>query len=225
MASSRAEIAPLGGWIRIVHWVVRNALRAGFRYRRRQRERMPLTGPVLIVANHGSYLDPLLVGAISNRPLRYLARSTLFRGAFGELIRRMGAVPVERDGVGVGGSRTILAALAHGDPVLVFPEGTRSPDGRLGRLRPGVVRIAQRSGAPLLPVWIEGSARAWPKGARVPRPRAVTVRVGEPYRIGATADPRQEIDALRSRLLALSGATAENDENESREGGPPRGGA
>jgi 1-acyl-sn-glycerol-3-phosphate acyltransferase len=138
--------------------------------------------------------------------LQYLARSTLFRSRpFAALIRRLGAVPVEREGVGIGGTRAVLSILAGGGAVVMFPEGTRSRDGSLGPLRPGAVRIAQRSGAQVVPVWIAGSGDAMPPGALFPRPRRIEVRLGAAFRIPAGLAAGAAIADLRERLLALAG--------------------
>jgi len=163
-------------------------------------------GPVLFVSNHASHLDPVLVGAAVCRPLRYLARSSLFRSRpFAALIRAFGAVPVEREGVGVGGTRAVLSILAGGGAVVMFPEGTRSRDGSLGALRPGAARVAQRSGAQVVPVWIEGSANAMPPGARFPRPRRIEIRFGAAFRVPPGVAPEAATMELRERLLALAG--------------------
>jgi 1-acyl-sn-glycerol-3-phosphate acyltransferase len=166
---------------------------------------VPSTGPALLVANHASYLDPVLVGAAVPRRLSYLARSSLFRPrAFGVLIRAFGAIPLEREGVGIGGMRAVLAALAEGRVVLLFPEGTRSADGALGVLRTGAMRIAQRAGVTVVPVWIEGSGRALPRGAKLPRPRRIEVRFGAPYRVHPDADVGSATRELENRLRSLA---------------------
>lgn len=168
---------------------------------------------MIVASNHASHLDPVLVGSATERRLTFLARSTLFEPRFfGALIRALGAVPIEREGVGIGGLRAALTVLGQGGAVLVFPEGTRSRDGELGSFRTGAVRIAQRSGAPIVPVWVEGSRRAMPRGARFPRPRAIEVRVGTPFRV----DPRADLDvataSLRARIAALAeGGHARNE--------------
>ncbi len=176
-----------------------------FRYRRFGWRQIPRVGPALLVSNHASHLDPLLIGAATSRRLRYLGRSSLFRPRiFAAVIRALGGIPVEREGVGLGGTRAVLSALAGGSPVVMFPEGTRSTDGTLRKLRPGAVRIAQKSGVLVVPVWIEGSGRAFPRGSRFPRLRRIEVRIGVPYRVEPDLDVEVATSELREHLLALS---------------------
>src|SRR5260370_16104427 len=99
----------------------------GFGLRTAGMQRMPLSGPALLVANHQSYLDPPLVGLASRRELVYLARKSLFRNRFfGAFIRAYNAVPIDQEGIGKDGIRTILEQLQLGRAVMVFPEGERT---------------------------------------------------------------------------------------------------
>jgi len=167
---------------------------------------------VLFVSNHASFLDPVLIGAVTCRPLQYLARSTLFRSRpFALLIRSLGAVPVEREGVGVGGTRAVLSILAGGGAVTMFPEGTRSRDGSLGDFRTGAARIAQKSGAQVVPVWIEGSRGAMPPGALFPRPRRIEIRLGVAFRVPPGVSAESATREMRERLLALAGPPVEQE--------------
>ncbi|MEN0110038.1 MAG: lysophospholipid acyltransferase family protein, partial [Planctomycetota bacterium] len=129
----------------------------------------PMAGPVVVVANHTSHFDPPLLGGATRRQLSYLARDTLFVGPFGWLIRSYDAVPVDRDGTGIGGIRATLKRLKQGAAVVLFPEGTRSPDGELQPFKPGFLALVRRSKAMVQPVGIAGATAAWPKGASLPR--------------------------------------------------------
>ena len=101
-------------------------------------ERVPAEGGALVCSNHQSYLDPILVGVVFRRRMNYLARKTLFSsGPFGWLIAFLDAIPIDRDGFGIGGIKETLRRLKRGEMVVVFPEGTRSPDGELQSLKPG----------------------------------------------------------------------------------------
>jgi 1-acyl-sn-glycerol-3-phosphate acyltransferase len=132
---------------------------------------MPKDGPVLVIANHQSYLDPLLAGLAARRQLVYLARKTLFRNPwFGGLIRTFGAVPIDQEGVGKEGIKTILEQLQLGRPVLVFPEGERTHDGLLHALKPGIHLLIKRTQAPIVPMGIAGAFDAWPRFRRLPCP-------------------------------------------------------
>jgi 1-acyl-sn-glycerol-3-phosphate acyltransferase len=122
-----------------------------------------------LVSNHQSHLDPVLVGIACPRQMRFLARHTLFHWPMSWLIRSLGAVPIDRERGGLGGIKTTLKLLQEGEAVLVFPEGTRTQDGRLQPLMPGFSALARRSGATLVPVAIDGAFAAMPRGSRFPR--------------------------------------------------------
>jgi 1-acyl-sn-glycerol-3-phosphate acyltransferase len=146
-------------------------------------ERVPREGPLLVAANHVSLLDPPLIGAVLPRELDFLAKAELFRiPGFGGLIRRLNAHPVDRSGADGAALRLALRLLAAGRALLVFPEGTRGVEGRLGPGRPGAGMLAAMSEAPVVPVYIHGTGRALPRGAIVPRPVRVTVTFGVPLR-------------------------------------------
>jgi 1-acyl-sn-glycerol-3-phosphate acyltransferase len=142
---------------------------------------IPARGPVLLVANHSSFLDPPLVGGVSPRPLSFMAKEELFRvPLLGPLIRRLNARPVRRDGADASALRTALRILQEGGVLLVFPEGTRGPEGTLREPKAGAGMLAVLSGAAVVPALIVGSGRAWPRGRKLPRPTKVTVTFGPP---------------------------------------------
>lgn len=144
-------------------------------------ENIPATGAVLMVSNHQSHLDPPLIGSGCPRMMNYIARDTLFRfKPFGWLIHSYNAIPIDRDGTGISGIKETLKRLKRGQIVLVFPEGTRTRDGNVGKFRPGFSSLAVRSKAAILPVAIEGAFAAWPRGQRFPHPRPVRVHYGPP---------------------------------------------
>lgn len=146
-------------------------------------DRMPREGHLIVAANHLSLLDPPIIGCASPRDLDYMAKAELFRvPGLGGLIRRLNAHPVDRSGSDSTALRLALRLLGAGRAVLVFPEGTRGTEGRLGPARAGAGMLAALSAAPVVPVYIEGSGRALPRGARLPRPLPVTVTFGAPIR-------------------------------------------
>jgi 1-acyl-sn-glycerol-3-phosphate acyltransferase len=133
-----------------IGWTLFRALYAVyFRWRVYNAERVPLQGGVILASNHASHLDPPLVGAALRRPINYLARESLFRfPVVGAVLRSWNAVPVNRDGGGSAGLRAILDRLLAGGGIILFPEGTRSRDGRLQPARPGVGLTVIKSTAP-----------------------------------------------------------------------------
>ena len=152
-----------------------------FRWRVYHPERVPAQGPVLLAANHASFMDPPLVGTSLRRQISYLARDTLFRyPGIGAFLRRVNAVPVDREGGGAAGLRATLECLASGKGIVLFPEGTRTRDGKLQRVRSGIGLVVVKSRAPVVPVRIFGSYEALPRGVWFPRPHRVVVKFGRP---------------------------------------------
>ncbi|TVS18817.1 MAG: 1-acyl-sn-glycerol-3-phosphate acyltransferase [Planctomycetaceae bacterium] len=145
------------------------------------REHIPVEGGVLVCSNHQSFFDPVLVGMGFRRRLNYLARKTLFRFyVFRWLIEFLDAIPIDREGGGLGGLKETLKRLKRGELVLIFPEGTRTRDGEVAALKPGFVALARRSKTPLLPVAVDGAYDAWPREAKFPRRSRVSVSIGPP---------------------------------------------
>lgn len=134
-------------------------------------ENVPPAGPLIVACNHTSHLDPMILGAAFDRPLHFMARRTLFDvPGFAWLIRNNNAFPLDRDGDSREALRVFGERLEMGNAVVMFPEGTRSPDGIVGEMKPGVGMLAVRNSAPVLPVYIWGSFLSWPRGRSIPRP-------------------------------------------------------
>lgn len=144
-------------------------------------ENIPANGPVLVVGNHQSHFDPPLVGIGSSRRMNYVARKTLFDiPLIGRIIHSVDAIPIDRDGFGINGIKESLRRLKHGEMVLIFPEGTRTPDGEMKKFRPGFTALAVRSKAAILPVGIDGAYDAWPKAKKCPGFGRIRVHFGKP---------------------------------------------
>jgi 1-acyl-sn-glycerol-3-phosphate acyltransferase len=142
-------------------------------------EHVPRTGGVLLVANHQSYLDPVVVGCKLRRPLSFLAKSELFDvPGFGWLIRRLNAFPVRQGAGDVGAVRETIARLKEGHVLNIFPEGSRSPDGEMHPLQPGFALIVRKAGVPIIPVAVDGSFKAWPRGQTMFNAHPVRVKFG-----------------------------------------------
>ena len=142
-------------------------------------ENVPRNGGLLVASNHQSNLDPMLIGGGFPRRMNYLARKTLFKNKlFSRMMAALDAIPIDRDGFGLDGVRETLRRLKAGEPVLVFPEGTRSPDGEIQAFKPGFAAMAVRTKASILPMAIEGAFAAWPRRRRFPRCMPVRVQCG-----------------------------------------------
>lgn len=165
--------------------------------RRQGHNDVPSEGPVVLLSNHESHLDPLIIGVMCPRQICAMARETLFKGVLGFFVRSYGAIPVDREGSGLGGIRATLKELKKGNPVLIFPEGTRTQTGEMGKLEPGFIALVRRSKAAIVPVGIEGAYEAMPRGASIPRPKRIGICYGESI-------PFEELDGLSDEdLLAL----------------------
>jgi 1-acyl-sn-glycerol-3-phosphate acyltransferase len=181
---------------------------------------IPKTGPALLVANHQSFIDPVLVGLSTRRHLCYLARKTLFRKrAFAWFIRMLNAVPIDHHGVGKEGMKAILEQLQLGQAVVVFPEGERTHDGLMHPLRPGIQLLVRRTQAPIVPIGIAGAYDAWSRWQKFPRPAPlfwpgcrgrIAVSVGQPVDARRLAElPREESLGELFNLIAKEQRRAE----------------
>lgn len=152
-----------------------------FRWRVVGAENVPLSGGLVLAANHVSYLDPPLVGAGLKRDINYLARESLFRfPIMGRVLHSWNSVPVDRDGGGAKGLKIILDRLLGGAGIILFPEGTRSNDGKLQPARSGIGLVVAKSNAPVVPVRVFGTFEAWGRDKKFPHPKKITVKYGKP---------------------------------------------
>lgn len=151
-----------------------------FRYRYSGKGNVPLNGPVLLLSNHQSHLDPVLVGLACPRQLKFLARHGLFFFPFNLWIRALGAVPINQEGSALAGLRTTLGLLKEDNAVLVFPEGSRTQDGQLHEIFSGFCLLARRSQATIVPLAIEGAFAALPRGSLLVRPHSIGLTFSPP---------------------------------------------
>jgi 1-acyl-sn-glycerol-3-phosphate acyltransferase len=188
-----------------------------FLIRTEGRDHLPASGAVILASNHLSFIDSVVIRFAAPRRVTFLAKAEYFtgRGLRGRLVRwfftASGSVPVRRGShrAAQASLETARAVLAGGNVFGIYPEGTRSLDGRLYRGRTGVGWLALTTGAPVVPVALDGTQRLQPVGTRLPRPHRVTVRFGQPMTF--TGDPksaaarRAVTDEVMGAIAALSG--------------------
>jgi 1-acyl-sn-glycerol-3-phosphate acyltransferase len=152
-----------------------------FNYRVIGAENMIEEGPCIIAANHCSYLDPPLVGVACKRAIHYLARKSLLDvPVLGRILPQLNVIPVDQKNADRSALMGAIRVVRNGGAVLIFPEGTRSPDGRLQPAQPGIGMIAAKTRVPVVPVRISGSFNAYPRGAPWPRMIPLSVCIGPP---------------------------------------------
>lgn len=184
------------------------AARAMFRIRFHGVEHVPASGPVVLAPNHVSFMDPVLVTLPIHRLLHYMTLEPFFRvPGLGGLIRWCRAFPVREAEIDREAVRTAIRLLRAGEPVVIFPEGGRSPDGRLLPFRPGAFRLALQTESPVVPVTLAGVFAAWPAHRRLPRPARITITYHPPVTVndlppGADRKARPELLAalVRQRI-------------------------
>lgn len=193
-------------WYETVRWATMTycSLRGGVRVT--GRENVPRSGGALLVSNHLSYLDVFVLGVGLPRRLSYVARSSLFVGPLGPLMRSVGGFPIDREAGGMAGLKETLRKLKSGSIVVLFPEGTRSRDGELGILMPGFAALA-RARVPIVPAGIAGTFEAWPRGRAVPRGHPIRVHYGPPIAPGEVEGlaPEALVGLVHGRLLEAQG--------------------
>lgn len=156
-------------------------LKVFFRVRGEGRHHIPSSGPCIVVANHSSYLDPVMLGATCPRPIHFIMlREYWEKPLLGWICRKAGSFPVAHNRPATAALRQALTILRNNQVLGIFPEGGRSPDGRLRPGKHGAAQLALRTGVPLVPAAILGSHRALPMGSALPRPLKINVRYGKP---------------------------------------------
>src|SRR6516165_6550875 len=154
-----------------------------FRFRVVHRERMIQNGPAILAMNHQSYLDPPLAGITCDRAIYFLTRKTLLDSPLlGWLLPKLNVVPVNQEGVDRGAIKALIRILKAGNGVLVFPEGSRTVDGKLQPAEPGLGLVIAKTLAPVVPMRIFGAHEAFPRGGRPHIFKKITLVVGEPLR-------------------------------------------
>jgi 1-acyl-sn-glycerol-3-phosphate acyltransferase len=190
-----------------VLWVLSRTLGVTvFGFRSRFVEPLPQTGGIVVLSSHQSHLDPLLLGLATDRRMSSLARSSLYAfKPFGAVITALDAVPIDRNTSAVAAMKLVIERLVRGAAVIIFPEGTRTADGRLGEFKNGFGLIAKRAGVPVVPVAIVGAFECWPRTRLFPRPGRIRLEFGKILTAAEVAamDERQIFDVCTQRLRDL----------------------
>jgi 1-acyl-sn-glycerol-3-phosphate acyltransferase len=196
---------------RVTFAFLRTVFQGYFRTQVVGRENLPPRGiPTIVVVNHASALDVPVMGYAVGREGHFLAKEEATRAPLmGWYLRSVGAIPTRRDGQDTPALRATLEALQSGDLVGLAPEGTRSLDGSLGAYDPGFVWLAARTGAFVVPCAVYGARELMPKGALLPHPGTIRVRIGEPMHVAdrgqrlSRAAMEEVARSVRSRTLEM----------------------
>lgn len=194
-------------WFRIARYICRIFCTVFFKLRVYGKENIPPKGAFLLVSNHQSFLDPLFCGTRIKRPMYFLARDSLFEiFFFGRLISSVNAIPVKRGQADLSAIRTIIDKLRDGKGVCLFPEGTRTPDGRIRAFKAGLGLLCRRGEAAVVPAVIDGAFEAWPRHKKLFSPgRKIVVCFGQaiPAENVTQMDDRQLAEKLTSLLRRM----------------------
>lgn len=207
--AERPHVAPTVAPSRTARAVIRPLVRAWMRLDVEAAHHVASAGPVIIASTHRSHADSVALGGALERPVHFLGDVQLVRWPIvGPWLPRLGMVPIRRGQKDTAALAQLRVVLDDGHALVIYPEGSRSRDGRVYRCRSGVARLAAVTGVPVVPAAVLGTERLWPAG-RAPRLRgAITVRFG-PALAAPAADPRARrafSELLHSELVRLSGA-------------------
>ena len=207
-AAARPPHPPTRGELalyRVCRFIAVGASRTAFPGRIVGSENLPASGPYILAPVHRSYLDWLLVARLTKRRLRYIVKAEVWKSkAVGRFIEALGAFPVNRSGADRDALERCRAVLAGGEPLVMFPEGTRRSGERVEDLREGVAYLALRAGVPVVPVGIGGSELAMPRGSALPHPRRVDLVIGRPLRPAPAAPAGRAARVSRREMRELS---------------------
>jgi len=160
-------------------------------------------GPLILAPNHASYLDPPAVGCLVPRVTYYLAKHTLFQPPIGSwLLPSVGSIPVNQDSPGPSSLKRIFEVLQNQGTLVLFPEGSRTFDGSLGRGEPGIAMIAARSGTPVVPVRLFGAREAMPRNGGWKPFRPIRVVFGKPIRFSGNPKNREDYQKFADDIMS-----------------------
>jgi 1-acyl-sn-glycerol-3-phosphate acyltransferase len=167
-------------WFWFARWMCRLFCLLFFRVRSYGRENIPRNGPFVLISNHQSYLDPMLCGCPIKRHVSFLARESLFNHwLFGRMITSVGTIPLKLGEADISAMRKVIDVLKQNRGVCLFPEGTRSDDGKITPFKPGFGLLCRRGKAAVVPVVIDGAFECWPRHQRLFSPGSISVCYGK----------------------------------------------
>ncbi len=169
------------------------------------KENIPQRGSFILVSNHISNLDPLILGLSCGRKFGYVAKDSLFKNKFFAFVLYLvGTFPIKRDSSDVGAIKEALKRLERGTPVIMFPEGTRGGYARFKKVHPGIALIASKAKVPVIPAYIEGSDQVLPPGAKWPQRKLVKVTIGAPLTFPENQSYPEMANQIIQDVLALN---------------------
>ncbi len=167
-------------WFWLARWICKVFCILFFRLRTYGRDNVPDKGAFILVSNHQSYLDPIFCVGPLKRPSSFVARDSLFSNwFFGPLISSVNAIPVKRGEADISAMRKVIDKLKKGGGVCLFPEGTRTSDGKIAPLKPGIGFLCRRGAAAVVPVVIDGAFECWPRHKKIFSPGSISVCYGK----------------------------------------------
>jgi len=183
-------------------------------------ENLPERGPFIVASNHVSYADPVVVGvACYTVPIIFMAKKELFQSPIlGSWVKAVGCIPIERDSKSFTPLKRAIGKLREGKAVGIFPEGTRSRDGKMQKSQPGIGFLAAKCGVPIIPIYVSGTEKAMPRGQKFAVPCKIKARIGAPIYANecfANADNRQAYNVIGEKVMNSIGNLKNEEENNS----------
>jgi 1-acyl-sn-glycerol-3-phosphate acyltransferase len=199
-AANSVDHSKMSRFWKFTRMVCRPVMTLVFNLKVYRRHHVPMKGGVLLISNHQSYLDPVLIGVHLERPMSYMAKSELFENKhFAWLIRALNAFPIKQRAGDVGAIKETIKRLKEGFLLNVFVEGARTFTSELGPIEPGAALVIRRAGVPVVPCVIQGSFEAWPRTVKLPIPHPIAVMYGPPLKVEGLKS--QQITELIDRTL------------------------
>ncbi len=169
-------------WYSLVRFIVMVIGHVFWRLRFEGCENIPKEGAFLLLSNHQSFLDPVLCAVASKRRLTFVARDSLFEvKVLGPIMKSLNAIALRRGESDIVAMKAVVARLKEGNAVCLYPEGTRTVDGKIAKIKPGFGLLTRRGNAGVVPMVIDGMYELWPKGQKYPKRGEVNVMVGRYY--------------------------------------------